>query len=264
MRRYQNFLISTLFMLSGLFAVGYSEFYSPYTIYATDAAKKTSQLKKEIENIGEKDKQKVTENQQAEKGIHFLPDFLGRINDIAHRQQVIINRLSPEKEESLKFKLEMTSEYRTFIKFIAQLESLNVIIDDIQLHPYDARKVTPVHAISFTIIPRNDAEPLSAERQKKLQELVAKPGQRNPFQRLAPGIVDHLVDLTWVVKLGGIGVALDGKRYATIDNSSYRVGDTLEGRVITEITESKVFMEKIDDDGVTRFVLSSREKKKGE
>lgn len=251
-------------MLSGLFAVGYSEFYSPYDIYGTDAVKKSSLLKREIKNIEEKGKLRNIENQKAEKGIHFLPDFLGRINEIAHQQQVIINRLSPEKEDSLKFKLEMTSEYRTFIKFIAQLESLNVIIDDIQLHPYDARKVTPVHAISFTIIPRNDAEPLSAERQKKLQELVAKPGQRNPFQRLAPGIVDHLVDLTWVVKLSGIGVASDGKRYATIDNSSYRAGDKLEGRVITEITESKVFMEKIDDAGVTRFVLSSREKKKGE
>ena len=92
-------------------------------------------------------------------------------------------------------------------RFSQLLERRDVIIHDIQVRPYDAGRTPPVHAISFSLTPRNDAEPMTGERLNRLKEMVDAPDKRNPFQRFVSvgQVVRKEIDLTWIYKLSGIG-----------------------------------------------------------
>jgi hypothetical protein len=262
--RHKRFLLSSLFMLAGLLTAGYSVYYTQFDAYMKDVRIATSQVQQETKKYKtqiEKNKKKLNAN---DKGISYAPTFLQNINEIARNNEVIIHKLTPDSEQHLKFKLEILTDYYTFIVFISQLESLDTILDDIQVHPYDASSNPPIHAISFTIIPRNDAKPLAGKRLLKLQTEVDKRDKRNPFQRFAYDSkrqkVSPVIDLTWVYKLGGLGIAQNGNQYATINRNNYQVGDLMDGRKITRISSDKVYLEKKNKRGTAKFTLTFRKK----
>jgi hypothetical protein len=264
--KYRRFLISSIFMLAGVLTAGYSVHYSKLQAYFSDLKVANSRLqsesyklKKEMKKIGGGADKKAT-------GISYSPTFLQNINEIARNNEVIIHRLLPDSEQQLKFSLEIITDYYTFIVFISELESLDTILDDIQVHPYDSSVNPPLHAISFSIIPRNDAKPMAGKRVARLKTEVSKINKRNPFQRFAFDSkrrkVSPVIDLTWVYKLGGLGISQNGQPYATINHQNYQIGDEMDGRKVTKISSDKVYLEKKNKRGTARFTLSFRKKGK--
>ncbi|MBF8271230.1 MAG: hypothetical protein HW380_335 [Magnetococcales bacterium] len=266
--KHQALILSTLYMLFSLLAAGYSVSYSSKVAYIADLSAVSGRIQTANTEMQNKiDASKKTQEANVETGIRYLPLFLARINEIAHNNEVVIRKLSPDKEGTLlKFDLDFTADYSTFVRFTAELESLDILLDNIQVHPYDASKTPPVHAITFSLIPQNNAEPISGQRLENLKKWVYAKDKRDPFQRFAYDttrkVVNPAVDLTWIYKLEGIGLTPEKKPYANVNRKNYQVGDSLDGRTITKIDEAKINLEKRDRDGVTEYTLGFRKNEK--
>jgi hypothetical protein len=221
-RKYQSFVLSSLYLVFGLLMLGYSTLYSGKEIAIQDARILTQQLTAEKAVLDKKlkDREAAEKQTTSPQGIQSMPAFLEHINRVAQNTDVIINELTPSKDGELKFVIKMASSYFTFLRFAAGLESLNVSINDLAVRPYDNSKTPPIHAIEFSLTPRGDAEPLTGERLAALQAAVKEQNKRNPFQRFAYNVntkrVTAEVDLTWIHKLSGIG-RLGDKKVATIN-----------------------------------------------
>lgn len=277
-RQHRNLTLSFLWLILGIMAAGYSLLYRPLQLSMAALTPMTARLEEQNKSLLKTiEAQKNTDKAKA-VGISSLPTFLARINELSFASKVVINKLTPaDSEGRLRISLEINADFYTFLRFAAQLESLDVILDNVEIHPfsYDQKNNDlPIHFISFTIIPQNDAEPLkinaAQELNRKVKEAIEVNNLRNPFQRFAKDPnrkeMEQLVDLTWVYKLGGFGVGADGATYAIIDNLEYRKGASVEGREITEIDKAggRVMMEKRTEQGTKlRSVLKFRKKGSG-
>ncbi|MDG2284426.1 MAG: hypothetical protein P8N43_02705 [Alphaproteobacteria bacterium] len=169
----------------------------------------------------------------------------------------------PAAGAELKFKLAIITDYLTLLRFAAQLESLNVGINDLQVRPYDPTKTPVEHAIEFSITPRDDAKPVKSTWVKSIKDKVTVKNKRNPFQRFAYNKSEPKpspwIDLTWIYRLSGIG-RIGEARIATIDSRDYAVGDTLKDMVVDEILSDRIKLKRESADGVQTYVLGFRKK----
>jgi hypothetical protein len=272
----RTLIFSTLYMVFGLMAAGYALFYSRLDAQMADLKMASQQLTERKTTLSKKlaeikaaeleqEKAKTETEEKITGGINYLPHFLMRINQIAKLNNVIIRTLTPDTDDNsvLRFRMEVITDYYTFIRFTFQLESLDIYLDDLAIHSYDQIQTPPLHAIQFTLIPRNDAQPLSDTRLEELGQWITQKNRRNPFQRFAfdpnRAKARPVIDLTWIHKLGGIGLSQDGKPYATIDQRPYREGDLLsEERRIEKIEADHVVLFKETPDGKIQYVLKFR------
>lgn len=266
LRKHRAFLLSTLYLITGLMLLGYATLYSRRDVAIADALQLNRLVEEENRALAELAKKQKKAEAAPQEGIRSLPTFLERINSIAQKTTVIIKELTPSRDTDLKFLLKITTDYLTFLRFAAELESLNLVINDLQVRPYDPTKTPPVHAIEFSITPRNDAAPMSDDRVVALREQVASLDKRNPFQRFAFNAttkeVSAEIDLTWIHKLSGVGRVGD-RKVATInvrnETKDYSVGDELEpGLTITAIENDRVQLQKKTGDGTVRYVMRFR------
>ncbi len=123
-------------------------------------------------------------------------------------------------------------------------------------------KSLPQHVISFTISPRNNAEPLSNDRLRALKDQVAQQNKRNPFQRFAFDSklksVSQSIDLTWIFTMTGMGKDPNGT-YATIDHRDYYENGTFDKtKHIDSIAGDRVNMSEDTPNGKQTYVLKYR------
>lgn len=263
-RKYRNFLLSVLYVAGALLVAGYAVMYSARSANigrVAAAVKVYAAENKEFQDILNKKKKALDQDGAGQTAINYLPAFLERINNIANQTEVIIQKLNPDKTSKYRFTLEIVDDYFKFIRFASMLESLNVSIHDIQVHPYDISKTPPLHAISFSLTPRADAVPLASARLDELKGKVEALNKRNPFQRFAYSKnqqkILHEIDLTWVNKLSGIGKVGDN-RYATIDGKDYNVDDKVDGMKITVIEADRVYLIKETPNGIEKYQMKFR------
>lgn len=269
-RENKSFLLSLVFLMAGLFALGYTVFYRPAQVAAADLSAMTGILNGENNALRAalvRAQQAATDPTQEAQAITSLPNFLRHINDIAKNTMVVIRELRPtasstEAGPDIAFRLSLTADYLTFLRFAAALESLNVVINDLQVRPYDSTKQPPEHAIAFTITPRANARPLTGDRLKAIKAAVEQPDKRNPFQRFVIESetleVRREIELTHMHRLSGIG-RIGADRTATIDDRTYREGDTFKNMTITEIQGDRVRLVQETPDGSTRpYILKFR------
>lgn len=265
-RKHSAFILSTLYLLTGLMLLGYSALYSGREVAIADALRLQAVLEEQNRSLTEQEKKLQEARAKPVEGVRSLPVFLEHINSVAQKTDVIIKELMPSRDGNLKFLLKITTDYMTFLRFAAELESLNLVINDLQVRPFDGSKTPPVHAIEFSITPRDDAAPLSNERIAALRDQVKTEDKRNPFQRFAFNAktkeVSAEIDLTWLHKLSGIGRVGD-RKVATInirnETKDYGVGDELEpGLYITAIQPDRVQLQRKTSDGTALYVLRFR------
>ncbi|MGB0684178.1 MAG: hypothetical protein ACPGOV_15845 [Magnetovibrionaceae bacterium] len=263
-QRNSRFVLSAFFLTFSILLAGYSiivttsEAWIQHVSRAERAIKsENTKLTQTIENF-QKAQEAEAENAV---GVRSLPSFLRRINDLSRSSKVIIDELVPNKSGGLQFRMKFIDTYFKFLLFASQLESLNVSINNIGVHPYDPSATPPLHVVTFDLTPRSDAEPLGGERLGALKERVNTPNKRNPFQRLVnlgDGQKERReIDLTWIYKLSGIGRVGDNL-IATIDSRDYQEGDTLQGMTITDIQSDRIELEKDTDNGLQRYRLGFR------
>ncbi|MGN7610454.1 hypothetical protein ACQZV8_00025 [Magnetococcales bacterium HHB-1] len=286
-RKNSKLILSTLYMVAGLLALGYSILYSRLDAYTSDIQavnQKISVENRVIQDQLKKDQEAAANAQgkedKNEGRISSLPDFLLHINTLAKNNNVIIRKLVPDQEDQdggnsqalaisnpLKFRLEIITDFFTFLKFSLDLESLDTILDDLEVHRYDmTNPEKPLHFITFTLIPRNDAKPLKNKRLDELRAVIYNQGHRNPFRRLVvlKGKPTTDIDLTYLYRLTGIGTNPDGRRYATIDRKNYTENMKLGGRLIKEIQMDRVLLiKRATQPGVPdkKFILRFRKRK---
>jgi hypothetical protein len=270
--QYRNVLGALLFLALGVVVAVQAFHLGPRQVMTADLARLKQILDLENRTLADLKKAEDAEastSSDDDRGIKSLPAFLKHINRISQDTNVIIRELVPSTASSatsggaLKFKLSITTDYLTFLRFAAKLESLNVGINDLQVRPYDPTKTPVEHAIAFSITPRDDAKPLESARIDTIQEKVSAKNKRNPFQRFAYNKSEPKpspwIDLTWIHRLSGIG-RIGGERIATIDSRDYAVGDPLDNMSITEIRNDRVMLKKESADGEQIFVLGFRKK----
>lgn len=257
----KSFLASLAFLILSLAIVMFTTQIAPMRRAATDMAeiqrivgRENAQMRDTVNDL----KKKKAEG--TDEAIENLPNFLRRINAIANLTNVIVKQLTPVTEGGIKFNIKITTDFYTFLRFISQLESLNVAINDMQVRPYDNTKKPPIHAIEFSITPRRDAEEIAGARIEDMKKAVGITDKRNPFQRFAydpSKMVTQEIDLTWIYKLSGIG-QVGEEKVATIDNRDYRRKDQIENMTITQIRSDRVELERKTDHGIDRYVLKFR------
>ena len=265
-QRHRQLLLSSLYLVFGIVLAGYVGAYQHLKLASSDLRIASARLKAENTELnklaGNTELAGVEKEEKISSGIRSIPTFLSHINNVSRSNNVVIRKFTPDTNNTIKYQLEIIVDFPTFIRFAADLESLDTVIQELQVRPYDQLAVPPTHFITFSIIPRNDAIPLADkdERLKTLRERVLK-NPRNPFQRLDKSEDRTLVDLTWVYKLTSIGTDA-GKRYATIDRKDYSSGDTIEGtkRVITAIERREVFLSEDLTFGKQPYVMRFRTK----
>ena len=257
-----SLVLSTLYLLVCCAVAAYATLYIPKAAAIADlrianrlVITENTELQKWL-----KSQKKVDEKIQAR--INSIPAFLQNINALANTTKVIIRKLVPDSHNKLKFYLEMFADYYTFLRFISQLESLNVTIHDLEVRPYNDTKTPPVHLIKFTITPTDDAAPMSSSRLRLLARQVSQKNKRNPFQRYAArtGPAKACIDQTWVYKLTGIGT-INGKPIATIGSVDYREGDAVDDMTIRRIKGDRVELRKKTENGTECHILKFRQKK---
>lgn len=260
---YKSFLTSALFLVIAMIAAGYSMQYRP--LEANIKALRSARMSLEEENDQLRHRLRKIESVQKTKpdtgGVRTMPVFLKRINAIARDNEVIVRQLAPVKDSRYKYTIEIHTDYYTFLRFTAALESLNTVINDLEVRPYDVTQVPPLHVIRFSITPRNDAEPLSSDRLLALGREVQERNKRNPFQRFAfekgESRPKPVIDLTWIYQMTGIGRD-NGVYYATIDRADYYKGDKLDERTVREILVDRVYLTRETRDGEQEYVLRFR------
>lgn len=262
-RKYRSFLISSLYLVTGLVLAGYAVIYSPREVAVLDARRLAQSILQENGPLNDQFARRREADKSAEAGIRSLPAFLEHINSISQKTKVIIKELTPAREGELKFNLKIETNYLTFLSFAGELEALNVSIDDLQVRPFRTSEKPPVHAIEFSLTPRGDAAPLEDDRVTALLLQVAGSEKRNPFQRFAfyakRNEVVAETDLTWQYRLSGIGRSGD-RKIATINGKDYGVGDELAaGLVVTVIEVDHVRLRRTAETG--SYILRFRRSK---
>lgn len=270
--QYRNVIGAMLFLALGVLVAAQAVYLGPRQVMKADLAELKQILEQENRVLAELKKAedaKASPSGEDERGIKSLPAFLKHINRISQDTNVIIRELVPSNAGggvaggALKFKLSIITDYLTFLRFAAELESLNVGINDLQVRPYDPTKTPVEHAIAFSITPRDDAKPLESARIVTIRDKVAAKNKRNPFQRFAYNKSEPKpspwIDLTWIHRLSGIG-RVGGERIATIDSRDYAVGDPLNDMTISEIRNDRVMLKKESKDGEQIYVLGFRRK----
>lgn len=259
------FLGSSLFLVLSLLLAGYSVLYTQMEANLRTMGVMVTQLNTEKKQLKDQRQTIIDERKKATQvntGVSQMPVFLEQMNKIAKVNHVVIRSLVPDAQNTQKFTLEFIDSYAVFLRFAAQLESFDTLVNDMEVRPYDNTSVPPKHLIKFSITPRNNARELDSERSRQLQAEVRK-DVRNPFQRFAinPGGTRQrgAIDLTWILKLTGIGKE-EGEPYAIIDRTRYNVGDSLANKTITKITTKRVYMYEDTENGGREFVLKFRVK----
>lgn len=262
---HRRFVLSTLFLTVALLFAGYMILYVPRQVWIGHLNAGIAKYQAENKKMqSEFDARKRSSEQESNPNqIKSLPDFLSRINKVANETGVIIQKLTPDEGKRLRFTIQIIDTYFKFIRFSSILESLNVRIHDIQVHPYNLVKNPPQHVITFSLTPRNDAQELSGERLSDLKRRVAEKDQRNPFQRFVSfdRKVEAIIDLTWVYRLTGIG-RIGQRRFATIDSKDYSVDEEMAGMKITHVDTDRVRLEKVGPNGIEKYQLKFRKLKK--
>jgi len=264
--KYRSFILSLSYVLVATVIAGYSILYSSHQVWSEHLYLARSLVQKENANLKRIIVAREEAKASAESTDHIvsLPEFLSRINDISRKTDVIIHELRPDTENKIRFSMRIIEDYYKFVKFLSILESLNVSIHDIEVHPYDLSKSPPLHVITFALTPREDAKPLANARLTELKQRIDKKDRRNPFQRFAYNakrqVISSEIDLTWVYKLSGIG-KIGNDRYATIENKDYNKGDRIDGMEIVSIQSDRVALTKKTPNGVEKYQLKFRRKK---
>ena len=269
-RKHASLFLSTFFMIVCVGAAGYFGLYVPATANRADLNKVTVYFNKENALLNKKKGFFLTVDKKTSKaaktneqtGLRSIPAFLERINKLANDHKVIIRKLAPDKENKIKFIIEMIADYFVFTEFAGNLEGLNVLVNDLEVRPYDDTKSPPLHVIKFSITPYNDAAPLSTTRVAGLAALTKQKNKRNPFQRFAARTGRSCVDQTWLHTLSGIGT-INNEKIATIDNFDYNVGDIVPtmGMKIVAIETARVEFVKKASAGLECHILKFRKKK---
>jgi hypothetical protein len=260
--RKQEFLYIAVFTALLLFA-GYFVLYRP--LLSDNAAllgqiallNKQDAEKKEL--VG-----KMQESHVERPRLDSPEEFLRNINEVGRNSDVLIRKMSPSKDSETEFDIEILADYRSFLKFISNLEGLNVDLKNISVRQSSKVSAIPRQLIKFTVAPLGGGSYAVDERLTQLAEAVGKPDLRNPFQRsiLAPNPesdYSQIIDLTNIHNLTSVGTSVEGDRDAVIDRKVLRVGDFLQPggkRRITRITTDGVYLM----EGVQEYVIKFRKK----
>ena len=267
----RSLVLSTAYLLATLGLAGYVVSYSNLSAATRDLRVATKKIQLELAEQLVVQRAAILPD-VPQITIDSIPQFLRHINSIAQANSVIIRSLTPDAVSPFKYHIEIAVEYETFLRFLADLESRDTIIHEMEVRPYDSRAIPPRHFITFSITPRNNAQPLADQRLKQVLLDVEKKNKRNPFQQLDVR-TKHVpvVALTWVHRLTGIG-SNGNLKYATIDRKDYVVGDALKigdgsdgvdrKAIITTIGKLAVNLEERTANGAQQYVLEFRRKKK--
>ncbi len=190
-----------------------------------------------------------------------IEDFLRGINDVAFNADVVIYKMTQDRRWPNTFKLSVISDYHSFLKFIAEIEQINIYIRELSIHPYKMEAGLPLNVVTLLISVFRHDYSISAERFKRLNDYINKKELQDPFKNLDQYV--PIIDLTWLHKLTSIGISA-GTKEATIDRKVVRVGDFYppgSNRRITMIEADRVYLSEKTIQGEKEYIIRFRKKR---
>lgn len=257
-------IVSSIVLLLSLILLFFKVYYNPLVEYSHTISKLSSSLQSDELRFTKKlyELNKEDDFKSRRTDFNVLPSFLIRINDTCKKSNVTIDSLVPYTDEQFHFKLEFTSTYFDFLRVLSEFEKLDIMINNINIKPnLNGDKSTEIE-VSLDILAIDGGEKLTASATNFLNKELSKKYKRNPFQQYTKlgSKTNRLINLTWVYKLSGIG-RVNSNFVATINHSSYFVGDLFFGMKITSINRTSVLLERDGANGVMNYVLKFRIKK---
>jgi hypothetical protein len=240
----------------------YNAYYNPLLAYNnTIKTLSLSYQKDEIilnNKLYEEDSKEENTNE-----LDTIPQLLTRINDTCKAPNVVIRTLKPKLNNPFAFELKFISNYFDFLKVLSEFEKLNIVINKIDIKPYEINEIKSKHLVTIDLEAIDGGKKLSNKNISFLEYELNKTDKRDPFQRFAKigKNITRLIDLTWLHKLSGIG-KINGKFVATIDHRIYYEKSKLHGMTINTISPKGLTLSKKTKNGTDNFVLNFRKQEK--
>lgn len=188
-----------------------------------------------------------------------VPAFIDRIGALADRHDAAVISVKPVSDGSDTFEIIIASGYRSLIGFVAALEELDIQVVGFGVERQALKASAPTLTAAIKIRPRNDARRLTIPRIQIVREALFSERARDPFQALvadASGAGVERVDITDAYKLTGVAtLEPSGERIATIDLLDYVVGDMIDGRLVVEVGDDRVFLDSADKSSAEKYVI---------
>jgi hypothetical protein len=263
LKEYMLDILSVIILSISFFYLFNNAYYNPLlaynnTIKTLSMSYQQDEIKLNAQLYNDEKKDETNNND-----LDTIPQLLTRINDTCKAPNVIIRTLKPKVDNPFAFELKFISNYFDFLKVLSEFEKLNIVINKIDIKPYEIANTKSKHLVTIDLEAINGGEKLSLDNVSFLEYELKRNNKRDPFQRFAKigKEIQRLVDLTWIYKLSGIG-KIDGKFVATIDHRVYYENSKLNGMTINTISPKGLTLSKKTFNGTKRFVLNFRKKEK--
>jgi len=142
---------------------------------------------------------------------------------------------------------------------VAALEELDVEVVGFGIERQALKASAPTLTAAVKIRPRNDARRLAVPRIQLVREALFAEQARDPFQALISDSSSdgaERVDITDAYRLTGVAtLEPSGERIATIDLIDYVIGDVLDGRLVVNVTEDRVLLDRLDERRSEKYVI---------
>ncbi|MFC1814961.1 hypothetical protein ACFL0M_03250 [Thermodesulfobacteriota bacterium] len=255
-------IITSVLAILALLGVGYVWYYQPLQSDINTLSSSYSRINKEIRRINVKLEEAKEESKKASSAIKTIPGFLTRINKIANETNVYLDTVEPVTGNRFQYDISFAAKYFVFIRFLLGLETLNVVIDDISINPFEGPRDDPTQAVNFKITLLGQGEQVDDIKLDQLRKKVAATGNRNPFRMGLPGEgLTDVIDLTPRWKLSAFGSG--PPPFVYINGNRYYKGTSIGPKKITAIfINSHVELEEKKFNGIQKYILKTRPKPK--
>lgn len=108
--------------------------------------------------------------------------FLDLIGQVSDKSGIKINNISSGVDNAFTYNVEAYADHLAFLRFLTQVEALDVDIRNMNVGPAEEGQESPLRAISLSLTPRNSGATLDTERLASLQRSVDETAGRDPFQ----------------------------------------------------------------------------------
>ena len=234
-------------LLASLVLLAASGQYFTYAAYVAPREEAAQSLQA-LGELLQAENQKKPGSRAAENRGTTIPELLSRVQELAAQSAVKLVSVQPVAGDSEQYRLNILSNYRGFLEFLARFETLQVAITGFNVTPSEQTPTQLAVTLDFghTTVPNT----IRADRIREFRARLQETGMRDPFnpgtgamQWAADTNVD---DLTWTFHLTSIS-EIGKSKYATIDGKDYNVGDRLQGLEVRRIGVDSVTLVQKDD-----------------
>jgi hypothetical protein len=212
-----------------------------YKAYAEPRRQAALELGRLTQMLRQESKRVEPRAQNLPDGGSSIPLLLGRVQDVAGANGVLVRSLAPQPEAKDRFLIDVGGSYPDIVRFLSDFEALNVSIGAFQIERPDKDDQEEGLIRATFRFARTEAQSRGRLAYAELFRAgLTSAHIRNPFGADSESQASLAAnDLTWSHHLSSISQIGDA-RAATVDGETHMVGDEVLGLTLKRIGPDSV------------------------